>query len=143
VDRLATANNCWAPGRPVASRHDLYDRAPLRNRTLLIGAIAALASLANPLGWKVWSYALAVSTNPAVTVRITEWQPTSLRTVTGFLFFASAAAIAAFLARRRQATSWPSLVWLAVFFVIGAFAERGVAWWPLVAAFLMRCLPLS
>ncbi len=28
---------------------------------------------------------------------------------------------------------WPTLAWLAVFFVIGAYAVRGVAWWPLGA----------
>jgi hypothetical protein len=38
------------------------------------------------------------------------------------------------LARRGRITSWPTLAWLAVFAVIGAYAIRGVAWWPLGAA---------
>jgi hypothetical protein len=29
---------------------------------------------------------------------------------------------------------WPTLAWFGVFFVIGAYAARGVAWWPLAAA---------
>ena len=28
-------------------------------------------------------------------------------------------------------TPWPTLAWLGVFFVIGAYADRGIAWWPL------------
>ena len=39
----------------------------------------------------------------------------------------------ALIARRGRATSWPTLAWLAVFFLIGAYAIRGVAWWPLGA----------
>ena len=29
---------------------------------------------------------------------------------------------------------WPTLAFLGVFFLIGAYALRGVAWWPLAAA---------
>ncbi len=49
------------------------------------------------------------------------------------LFFASALAVVALIARRGRQTSWPTLAWLAVFFVIGVYALRGVAWWPLGA----------
>jgi hypothetical protein len=31
-------------------------------------------------------------------------------------------------------TSWPTLLWLATFFLIGVYAIRGVAWWPIAAA---------
>ena len=54
-------------------------------------------------------------------------------TVAGILFFASALAVVALLARRGRPTPWPTLAWLGVFFVIGAYAARGVAWWPLGA----------
>ena len=47
----------------------------------------------NPFGPQVWLYAVGLSTNPEVTARITEWQPTTLRTVPGMLFFASALAV--------------------------------------------------
>ena len=33
----------------------------------------------------------------------------------------------------RPTTPWPTLAWLAVFFLIGVYAMRGVAWWPLGA----------
>ncbi len=49
------------------------------------------------------------------------------------LFFGSAMAVVALIARRGTTTAWPTLAWLAVFFVIGAYAIRGVAWWPLGA----------
>jgi hypothetical protein len=75
-----------------------------------------------------------------VTARITEWQPTSLRSVPGILFFGSALGVAIFLARRPAAVGWPALAWLAVFFIIGAYAIRGVAWWPLGAAYAMAGL---
>ena len=68
-----------------------------------------------------------------MTARITEWQPTSLRNVPGMLFFASAMAVVVLIARRGRTTPWPTLAWLAVFFLIGAYALRGVAWWPLGA----------
>ena len=37
------------------------------------------------------------------------------------------------IARRGTTTPWPTLAWLAVFFLIGAYASAGVAWWPLGA----------
>ena len=81
----------------------------------------------------VWGYAVGLSVNPQVTERITEWQPTSLRTVPGLLFFGSALAVVVLIARRGERTSWPTLLWLGVFASIGAYAIRGVAWWPLGA----------
>ncbi len=68
-----------------------------------------------------------------MTARITEWQPTSLRSIPGIAFFASALAVVALIGRRGRTTPWPTLAWLAVFFVIGVYALRGVAWWPLGA----------
>ena len=53
--------------------------------------------------------------------------------IPGILFFGSALAVVVLIARRGRATPWPTLAWLAVFFLIGAYAIRGVAWWPLGA----------
>ena len=47
------------------------------------------------------------------------------------LFFGSVAAVVVLIARRGTRTSWPTLAWLGVFAAIGAYAIRGVAWWPL------------
>ncbi len=37
------------------------------------------------------------------------------------------------IARRGERTAWPTLAWLGAFAAIGAYAIRGVAWWPLGA----------
>jgi hypothetical protein len=112
---------------------DVYDRTPNAHRTLAIAVLAAVAASLNPFGPQVWLYSLGLTTNPLVTARITEWQPTSLRSVAGILFFGSALLVAALIARGGRRVSWPQLLWLGVFFAIGVYAIRGVAWWPIAA----------
>ena len=118
----------------LAWLEDLHDRIPAPHRVLAAAAVSAAAACLTPFGPWVWVYAVALSVNPEVTSRITEWQPTSIRDVPGFLFFASVVGVVALLARRGRPTPWPTLAWLAVFFVIGVYAQRGLAWWPLGAA---------
>lgn len=117
----------------LAWLEDVHDRVPSPHRTLVAAAVSALAAIATPSGPWVWAYAVGLSANPEVTARITEWQPTSVRDVPGLLFFGSVAAIAVLIARRGLATPWPTLAWLAAFFLIGVYAQRGIAWWPLAA----------
>jgi hypothetical protein len=124
----------------LAWLEDLADRSPAAGQTFAVAIVSAVAACLTPFGPTVWLYAAGLSTNPDVTARITEWQPTTLRTVPGMLFFGSAFAVVAVLARRGAKASWPTLAWLAVFFVIGAYAIRGVAWWPLGAAFAIAPL---
>jgi hypothetical protein len=124
----------------LAWLEDLADRNPAARQTFAVGAVSVLAACLTPFGPAVWLYAAGLSTNPEVTARITEWQPTTVRTVPGVLFFGSALGVVVLLARRGAQTSWPTLAWLAVFFVIGAYAIRGVAWWPLGAAFAVAPL---
>jgi hypothetical protein len=119
----------------LAWLEDLHERTPAASRTLVVAVVAVLATLVNPFGPTVWAYAVGLSTNPEVTARISEWQPTTLRTIPGILFFASALAVIVTLTRRGRPTGWPTLTWLGVFFVVGAYAIRGVAWWPLGGAF--------
>jgi hypothetical protein len=121
----------------LAWLEDVHERASAASRTLIVGVVATLATLVNPFGPAIWAYAVGLSTNPEVTARISEWQPTTLRTIPGDLFFASAVAVVVILARRGRSTGWPTLAWLGVFFVVGAYAIRGVAWWPLGAAFAL------
>ncbi len=118
----------------LAWLEDLHDHDPGARRVLGIAIVSALAACLTPTGPFVWAYAVGLSTNPEVTRRITEWQPTSLRDVPGLLFFGSAMAVVVLIARRGKMTSWPTLAWLAVFFLIGTYAVRGFAWWPLAAA---------
>lgn len=117
----------------LAWLEDLHDRMDRPNRTLLVAAIAAAAACVTPSGPAVWAYAIGLSTNPQVTARISEWQPTSFHDLPGIVFFGSVLGVVALLARRGRSTPWPTLAWLAVFFLIGVYAARGVAWWPLGA----------
>lgn len=117
----------------LAWLEDLHDRVDRPHRALLVGAVSAAAACATPFGPAVWAYSVGLSMNPEVTRRITEWQPTSLRDVPGLLFFGSALAVAVLIVRRGRSTPWPTLAWLGLFFLIGAYAARGIAWWPLGA----------
>lgn len=118
----------------LALFEDVHDRDAGSRRTLAVGALSVLAAFLTPLGLgAAWTYAVGLSSNPGVTARTTEWQPTSLRDATGLLFFASVAAVVALLARSGRRVPWPTLLWLGVFAAIGVVAERGVAWWPFVA----------
>jgi hypothetical protein len=117
----------------LAWLEDVDDQGPGARRTLLVALVSVAAACLTPSGPMVWAYAVGLSTNPSVTAQITEWQPTSLRDVPGVLFFASALAIVVMIARSGRRVGWPTLAWLGAFFVIGAYAQRGVAWWPLGA----------
>jgi hypothetical protein len=115
----------------LAWLEDLHDRADHPTRTLQIAVVSGLAACISPIGPAVWLYAIGLSTNSQITNQVAEWRPTSLRDPSGLAFFVSALAIAAWLARRGREVAWPALLWLLVFFVIGAYAVRGLAWWPL------------
>jgi len=112
---------------------DQHDRGKTARLTLGIAVVSVVTASLTPFGPSVWAYAIGLSTNPEVTKRITEWQPTSLRDVPGILFYVSAVVIVALIARRGRAVAWPMLAWLTPFFLIGIYAIRGVAWWPLGA----------
>ncbi len=130
----------------LAFLEDLHERHPGARLTLTVAVGSVVAACLTPFGPTVWSYAVGLSANPAVTSRVTEWQPTSLRDVPGILFFGSVAAVAVLIARRGRIVPWPTLAWLGVFVAVGLYAQRGVAWWPLasvpaVAGTLWRAAP--
>jgi hypothetical protein len=117
----------------LAWLEDLHDRYQGSSRTLLVGVASVLVACVTPFGPGVWAYAVGLSSNPGVTARTSEWQPTSLRDPTGILFFASVAAVVVLIARAGRRVPWPTFLWLGVFAAIGVVAQRGVAWWPFVA----------
>jgi hypothetical protein len=113
---------------------DLVAHRPGAPRTLALALVTLLATFVTPFGPFVYSYALGLSTNASVTGQVSEWQRTSPLTAVGLGFYASAIAVAALLVQRRHDVRWPTLAWLAVLFAIGAYAVRGVAWWPIGAS---------
>lgn len=124
----------------LAWLEDLHDRAPRRFELPLVALVSIAISALNPAGVGVWGYAASLASNPTLSARVTEWQPTTLRDGQGMLFWASVAAVVAILARGRRRASWPALAWLGVFAYLGAVAVRGLAWWPLVAAVVVAGL---
>ena len=116
----------------IALVEDLVARRSGLRPLLAVLALSLVASCVTPFGPAVWEYALGIATNGEITRLITEWQRTSPLSVTGALFYASVAgAIAAMVAVRRQGAPLPVLTlgWLAGLALVGAYAERGVAWW--------------
>jgi hypothetical protein len=121
----------------IALVEDLVDRDRSWRMSAVALAGTLVATVVNPFGLAVWGYAAGITTNSVITSRITEWQPTSIRTPEGALFFLSAGLVA--IAAVRAAASgrrvrWTMLLWLVPFLLLGAWAVRGLAWWPFVAA---------
>ena len=101
-----------------------------RRRSLAVLVAGIAATLVNPYGIGVWAYAVGIGANPVIAGRVSEWQRTTPLTVSGALFFGSAAlaAVIAWWGRRRMA--WPDAVLLVTMAALGAWAVRGLAWWP-------------
>ncbi len=125
----------------LAVAEDLRDRAPTKRLTIVAGSLAVAATLANPFGIGAWRYAIGITTNARILQQIVEWQPTSVRTAAGVLFFVSALGVAGFLARRGAPTDRILLAWLGAFFVLALPALRGVVWWAFVFPFALAALP--
>ena len=79
---------------------------------------SAVAACLTPFGRVVWDYAVGLSANRRGRPR---GSPSGSRPPSGrcpgLLFFGSALAVVALIARRGRSTPWPTLLWLAVFFV--------------------------
>jgi hypothetical protein len=113
-------------------------RATGASRSTGVVFLASLAaSLANPFGVRIWTYAVSISTNDVITRFISEWQPPSVREIAGATFFLSGGAVVALLARRGRPTPWPTQLALGVFFAIGLEAIRGIFWWALLTPVLI------
>ena len=116
---------------------DLVTRAPLARRMAVATAVTGLATLVTPFGLGVWRYAFGLATNQEVTARISEWQRPTLGSAFGALFWVSVVLVSiatVVLVRRRVRIPWVPVITLVAFVALGAIAERGIAWWPGVAA---------
>ena len=109
-------------------------------RSLAVLVAGTAATLVNPFGTGVWSYAANIGIDPVIRETVSEWQRTSPLTVPGALFYASLVATVVFLLVQRRTkgqvvlTDW---LWVAGWAIVGAWAERGLAWWPFAAAFIV------
>jgi hypothetical protein len=142
----------------IAWLEDVFAGRPGAHRLLAVALATALASLLNPFGIGVWSYAIGLTTNPTIRRLISEWQPTAPFSASGFLLYGSMIVFGVLIVRRLRTAAppgsrralWrqagPALLWLLFLGVVAASAERGIAWWALaapvaVAGLLGRRLP--
>jgi hypothetical protein len=117
---------------------DRWTRGRASSTLLLAGLGSLLATMVNPYGYRVWSYAVGLATNPVIRNSIEEWRPPTIETVTGIVFFLSIVVVAALLiARVRRPVPWGSLVPLVVFLAIALAALRGVWWWTMVVPIVL------
>jgi hypothetical protein len=109
------------------------------SRTVLLAGLGSLlATLVNPYGHLVWSYAAGLATNPVIRATITEWRPPTIQSYTGAAFFVSVVVVAALLIGRvRRPVPWGSLLPLVVFLAIALAAIRGVWWWTMIAPIVL------
>jgi hypothetical protein len=118
---------------------DVVRGRPWRRSLVMILAGTA-ATLVNPFGIGVWSYAASFGVDPVIRETVSEWQRTTPLTISGALFYASLVATVVFLLVQRRTkgqvvlTDW---LWVAGWGLVGAWAERGLAWWPFAAAFIV------
>jgi len=119
---------------------------PGAHRLLAVAIATGLASLLNPFGIGVWSYAIGLTTNPTIRRLISEWQPTAPLSADGLLLYGSMIVFGLLIVRRLRGTAGlraarpalrrqvgPTLLWLVFLGVVAASAQRGIAWWALAA----------
>lgn len=117
-----------------AAIDDIAGRSRLAVSTVAVGVLSVLVTLLNPFGLSMWSYVVDLSTNPLIAELVSEWQPTTLKSTTGILFFGSVAFMVVLLLERGRPVNWLQTAWLGVLALVGLMAVRGVAWWAIGAA---------
>lgn len=129
----------------VAWLEDLLAGKPGARNLLALAIATALATLLNPFGIGVWSYAIGLTTNPTIRRLISEWQPTTLLSASGLLLYGSMIVFGLLIVRRLRTEAShssrrelgrrvaPAILWLIFLGVVAASADRGIAWWALAA----------
>ncbi len=97
-----------------------------------------VASLLNPRGWRAWQYVWALLTDPASRHFGAEWQPPTLHTWQGALFFVVLGALALLIGWNiragRAKLSGAEWLWVAGFSIMAMTAVRYGIWFAMVAA---------
>ena len=115
---------------------DVVRHRPAR-RSLAVLVAGTVATVVTPFGPGVWAYAAGIGADPQIASQVSEWQHTTPFTVPGLLFFVSGIAAVALAVWRRARLGIADWLWLGALLVIGAWAIRGIAWWPLGAALVV------
>jgi len=106
-----------------------------REMAISLGGIT-IAALLNPRGWRVWQYVWTLLTDPASQHFGAEWQPPTLHTWQGALFFGVLVALLLLIGWNFRAgraklsgTEW---LWLAGFSIMAIIAVRYGIWFAMV-----------
>ena len=129
---------------PIVLGYAWLDDLARGRRALVAFALVVVGSactLLTPFGVSAWTYAAGIGANPVIAAQATEWQRTSPASVPGILFYLSALAGLAVAFRGRAALRWPDALLLATLLLVGAWAERGLAWWPFGLVMVIGGLP--
>jgi hypothetical protein len=118
----------------VAWLDDRSERPAEARRLLVVAGIAAVASMGNPFGIRVWGYIWSLSTDVGLSGRIAEWGPPSLHTFSGAAFILTLIGTLLMFGWLRRLATKGELAAIGAFAVVGFLAIRGVVWWGLVAA---------
>ena len=105
---------------------------------MVVLVAGTVATVVTPFGPSVWAYAIGIGADPQIAAQVSEWQRTTPFTVPGLLFYVSAVAALGVAVWRRARLSLADWLWLGALLVIGAWAVRGIAWWPLGAVLVDR-----
>jgi hypothetical protein len=122
-------------GDAAARRLGLAAPAAAFDRKLVIVAAASVvASLLNPVGWKVWAYVFELSTSPVISEFVMEWQRPSLRDAMGVAFFVALALVVAAIARAGRRPDPAEVLLVAGLLVLALAALRNTGWLGFAAA---------
>jgi hypothetical protein len=117
----------------LAWLEDLLDRSPSAPRTLPTLAASLATTIVTPFGPDTWRYVLEIAGSPQVRDVVSEWQPTSLRSPIGAIFFASLVPMLLLAGRRAQRADRVVILRLLLFAIVALTSYRGTLWWALVA----------
>jgi hypothetical protein len=113
---------------------DERSRTGPRTRALaILVPLSLLATMVNPFGAGVWTYAVGLSMDPVIRRVVEEWQPPTIRSYAGAVFFLSATGVVVLLSRVRRSISPATTITLVLFFAAGLFTIRGIYWWAVAA----------
>jgi hypothetical protein len=114
--------------------------AAFDGKLVLVAAASVLASLLNPVGWKVWAYVLELSTSPVIAEFVMEWQRPSLGDAMGIAFYLALALVVAGVALARRRLDPAEVLLAAGLLVLALSALRNTGWLGFAAAALLARL---
>jgi hypothetical protein len=112
----------------------LRDKARFPRQLLAITALSATATMVTPLGLDMIGYVLGISGNAAIRHLTLEWQPPTVHTRAGQLFFSLVVALVALLLASRYRLRPCEAFRLLLFGGLALTAGRNTLWFGMVAA---------